>query len=434
MSSIRSASSSTTVCTWPSFTVRFMAKEKLKKYATDFYNCRGTAYPHAISGTGTIVSSSVFLNGTIMNISTTGETVKYAWDYYDFTGDIEYLRTVGYPILKEAALFYHDYLLTDEKGEKYIFPSRSQEFITCPGLSNEFMTNSLIDLALFKHILSKAADSAEILNIDSDLCKLWREDVGALRADYPTWPDGTWKTAEDIDDISMGYGNPPVSDLCPICITDEVDKWRGSNEMKTAAEKSVNRHVARDRLPWDMSFGIISRLRMGDKDYARLVLDLLPKCREGGNLNRSDACDFDKNNEMKPDGQHSFFVDKGSAYLSEVITEMLLQSQGGVIRIFPAYPEDLGDGAFFSLRARGAFLVSAEMRQGEVAYAIIKSLRGNACRFMNVFGDKISVRDLETGEKISFTTIGEDISFETCAMHEYAIESFDRPLESFEIK
>ena len=183
-----------------------------------------------------------------------------------------------------------------------------------------------------------------------------------------------------------------------------------------------------------MSYGIISRLRMGDKDYARLVLELLPKCREGGNLNRSDACDYDENNEMKPDGQHSFFVDKGGAYLSEVITEMLLQSQGGVIRIFPAYPEDLGDAAFFSLRTRGAFLVSAEMRDKKPAYAIVRSLRGNECRFMNVFGEKISVRDLETNEKISFTEADGDIIFATESQHEYVIESGDKPLESFEIR
>ena len=61
----------------------------------------GTCYPHAISGTGEVVYSSVFLNGTCMNISTTGEAVKYCWDYYDFTRDTDFLREIGYPILKE---------------------------------------------------------------------------------------------------------------------------------------------------------------------------------------------------------------------------------------------------------------------------------------------------------------------------------------------
>jgi len=410
------------------------AKEKLQKFAEDFYGCRGTAYPHAITGTGVILASTVNLNGTMLNISTTGESVKYAWDYYAFTGDTEYLRTVGYPILKEAALFYHDYLLTDKNGEKYVFPSRSQEFVTCPGLSNEFMTNSIIDLSLFKFVLSRAAKAAGILGIDEELREEWEGDVEALRKDYAVRPDGAWKTAEDWDDLSIGFPVPSVTDLSPVCLTDEVDKWRGTEEMRAAAAKSVKAFTDDGRLPWDMSFGIISRMRMGDKDFAKLTLQLLHKCREGGNLNRSDAFDFDENNEMKPDGQHSFYVDKGSAYLSDVVTEMLMQSQGGIIRIFPAYPEDIGDAAFFSLRARGAFLVSAEFRSGEPAYAIIRSLRGNDCRFMNVFGNNIVVRDLENNSRTQFAEEDDYIVFSTEKDHEYAIENKDKPLESFEMR
>lgn len=410
------------------------SKEKLSKFASDFYGCRGTAYPHAISGTGVVVASAVNLNGTMFNISTTGESVKYAWDYYDFTGDTAFLGEVGYPILKDAALFYHDYLLTDENGEKYIFPSRSQEYVACPGLSNEFMTNSIIDLSLFRFVLSRAAKAAEILGVDEDLRSEWNNDVSALGENYAVKPDGTWKTSEDWDDVTMSFPVPSVSDLSPVCITDEVDKWRGTDEMKLAAEKSVNKFTSDGRMPWDMSFGIISRLRMGDKKFAKLTLELLHKCREGGNLNRSDAFDWDENNEMKPDGQHSFYVDKGSAYLSEAITEMLIQSQGGVIRIFPAYPEELGDAAFFSLRARGAFLVSAELRNSVPSYAIVRSLRGNACTFMNVFGENVRVRDLETNEAVDYVTENGNLVFSTVQEHEYVIENASAPLESFEIR
>ena len=39
----------------------------------------------------------------MMNLQTTGESVKFCWDYYDFTGDKEFLREVGYPLIKDAA-------------------------------------------------------------------------------------------------------------------------------------------------------------------------------------------------------------------------------------------------------------------------------------------------------------------------------------------
>ena len=417
---------------WFSFLKRITPK--IEKFTGDFYGMPGTCYPHSVSDSGTVIASAISLNGTIMNIATAGETVKYAWDYYDFTEDVDFLRETGYPLLKNVALFYSAYLQTDEDGTKYIFPSRSQEFTAPACLTDEFMTNSLIDLAYFRFILDRSARAADILGVDRELSEKWKDDLAHLRPDYATWPDGTWKTAEDTDDFRLDFGNPSVSDLTPVALTDEVDTILGSAEMKLAAERSVRKLVPENTMPWDLSFGIIAKMRMRDKDYAKLVLELLPKCREGGNLNRMDSCQYDENNEMKPDGQHTFYVSKGGAYLSECITEMLLQSQGRIIRLFPAYPEELGDAAFFSLRARGAFLVSAEMRDRKFAYAIIRSLKGNDCTLVDPTGDDLQIRDLETGEIVPFTRRDELVVFPTQAGHEYAVEDKNKPLESFEMR
>ena len=37
------------------------------------------------------------------------------WDHYDFTRDREFLRTRGYPVLKEATEFLLDYMVEDAK-------------------------------------------------------------------------------------------------------------------------------------------------------------------------------------------------------------------------------------------------------------------------------------------------------------------------------
>lgn len=420
----------------PWFALCRRAKEPLTKFTQNFYGMRGTCYPHAISDRGEVITSNIFLNNTQMNISTTGETVKYCWDYYDFTRDVDYLREVGYPILRDAALFYSDYLQTDaETGRRYIFPSRSQEHTSSPIMNNEYMTDSLIDLALFKFVLRHAAEAARILGVDDELADKWSEDADRMRQDYAVWPNGVWKASEDWDDPTINYGTKSVTDLAPIVITDEVDAWRGPAALREAAKKTVEAIVPSDRLPWDMSYGILARLRMGDRDYARLALRLMPLCREGGNLERRDACDFIDDNELTADGQHDFFVDKGSAYLSEMISEMLLQSQGGIIRLFPAYPEDYGDAAFYSLRARGGFLVSAEFRDGTVAYGIIRSLRGGVCTSADPFDGEGIVRCLDTNEEIAIArdTDG-NLTFETKAMHEYVLERRGIPLESFPVR
>ncbi|MBQ6021675.1 MAG: glycoside hydrolase N-terminal domain-containing protein [Clostridia bacterium] len=399
------------------------AREKLMKFTRDYYRMNGTAYPHAISNSGTVTASSVTLNGTQMNIETAGETVKYCWDYFDCTGDLDFLREVGYPILKDAAVFYHEYLLTDEDGRKYIFPSRSQEFVNTVGLSNEFMTDSLIDLCMVRNTLDKAAKSAELLDVDADMVKAWREDLAALRHDYAVWPDGTWKTAADTDDTTLDYGYPPVSDLAPVCYTGEVDAWHGDTpEIMEAARKTVMKLVPDNEVPWDRSFGMLARLRMGDAAYAGRILKLIPlECEVGGNLEEPLPFDCD------------YSVGKGTAATAQVIGEMLLQSQGGVLRVFPAWDKEIGDAAFYSLRACGAFLVSAELRGGETAYAIVRSLAGNVCRFCDPFGEGTRVRDLETGEPVAFTREKENLVFNTEARHEYVIERTDRPLESYPV-
>ena len=398
------------------------SREKLLAFTKDFYHLNGTAYPHAISNTGTVTASSIPLNGTMMNLQTAGESVKYCWDYYDCTGDLDFLREVGYPILKDAATFYHEYLLTDEEtGQKYIFPSRSQEYVNTVGLSNEFMTDSIIDLCMFRNTLDKAAKAADLLGVDADLAAAWRADLAALRPDYALWPDGTWKTAADTDDRTMDYGPAPVTDLAPICYTGEVDAWHGDPALREAAKKTVAKLVPDDEIPWDRSFGMLARLRMGDAAYAGQIITLIPEeCEVGGNLEEPLPFDCD------------YSVGKGTAATAQVISEMLLQSQGGVLRFFPAWDFSLGDAAFYSLRCGGAFLAGAETREGEIAYAIIRSLAGNPCAVQEPF-DHARVRDLETNEPVAVIREDGNLRFSTEKDHEYVIERETAPLESFPV-
>jgi hypothetical protein len=64
------------------------------------------------------------------------------------------------------------------------------------------------------------------------------------------------------------------------------------------------------------------------------------------------------------------------------VNEMLLQSNEGKIRIFPAIPD--GWATSFKLLARGAFVVSSEMQKdGAIPGIFIESLNGNECRVVN---------------------------------------------------
>ena len=72
---------------------------------------------------------------------------------------------------------------------------------------------------------------------------------------------------------------------------------------------------------------------------------------------------------------------------------MLLQSHGGVLRIFPAIPASWKDVSFTNFRAEGAFLVSAMVKEGTIDEVHIVAEKGGTVRLSNPFaGRTYSVR------------------------------------------
>lgn len=73
------------------------------------------------------------------------------------------------------------------------------------------------------------------------------------------------------------------------------------------------------------------------------------------------------------------------------LEDMLIQSWGDCIRIFPAVPEEWKDLAFNDLRAEGAFLVSASRKDGATQWVRIKSLAGEPCAVRSSIQGEISI-------------------------------------------
>ena len=81
-----------------------------------------------------------------------------------------------------------------------------------------------------------------------------------------------------------------------------------------------------------------------------------------------------------------------SIVLNRSLQDMLLQSWGNRIAIFPAIPKAWESTVFHDLRAEGAFLVSAERKGGKTAWVRIKSLAGEPCRVQPNMSGKFSVQ------------------------------------------
>ena len=110
--------------------------------------------------------------------------------------------------------------------------------------------------------------------------------------------------------------------------------------------------------------------------------------------------------------------------------EMMLQSNEGKIRIFPAIPSEWQDAPLaFKLLARGGFLVASERQKGVVAQVGIKSRLGGDCRLQNPWPDQpATVTDVVTGCAVE-TRIetGDVITFATASGTEYVVRRQDIP-------
>ena len=91
-------------------------------------------------------------------------------------------------------------------------------------------------------------------------------------------------------------------------------------------------------------------------------------------------------------------------FAAKALQDMLLQSWGDRIRVFPAMPAEWKEAAFHDLRAEGAFLVSAARCNGKTRWVRIKSLTGEPCKVRPGFTGafvvspaSVQMREVESG-------------------------------------
>ena len=121
---------------------------------------------------------------------------------------------------------------------------------------------------------------------------------------------------------------------------------------------------------------------------------------------------------------------EGGFAAASAIMEMLMQSWGGTIRLFPTVPDAWSEAFFEDLRAEGGFLVSAQMLGGGVTYARIVSTVGGACTLRNPWpGQQVDV----CGPDGELTLSGDDLQWQTEAGAEYLVFAVGAHLDEGEL-
>jgi alpha-L-fucosidase 2 len=294
------------------------------------------------------------------------------WDHYTFNADVEFLRTRAYPVLREAALFFLDYMVAEpQHGWLVTGPSDSPEnWYKTPsgGRAAESMGNT-IDRVFVHALYTMCIDASKALSVDDDL----RQRLKTAREKLPPFQVGRHgqlqEWLEDFEEAEPNHRH--TSPLVSVYPEHQISP-RTTPALAHAAEVLLQRRMNApnwEQSEWGRANLVVyyARFLRGD-DAHKYLLGLLAKAAGDNLLTFSSA-------GIAGADQNIFAMDGNTAGAAG-IAEMLLQSQAGYIELLPALPRAWPTGSVRGLCARGGFVVDIAWRSGKLVAATIHSKGG----------------------------------------------------------
>ena len=338
---------------------------RAKRYAQEFFGCRGAVYPVTIGPLGCemeVMNSNEHRHmfcGQKSDGVFGGAVLAMKWFA---TRDLDFAREVAYPYLIEQANFWEDYLVYED-GKYVSYNDSSTEVMYWCGPDYKPQghdhINSSTSICFLRMTLKALLDMTKEMGIDEDRRAKWQDILD--KRSYETTTDESGHTFiancrpfDGSEPPKCGWGL-----LWYIYLGGEFGYYTNREWYDLVKYQFEGMHEKLYDNPNCFTKVYATAARMGeDPDF---IFDKYKQALK---------------DHMRPNGLVNLNqggMEQCTAALG-CIGEMFLQSYENIIRLFPCWNYK-NDASFTNMRAYGAFVVSAEIKDGEI-HAEITSEKG----------------------------------------------------------
>ncbi len=347
-----------------------------EEFARKFYGTTGLVVPGVMALDGRPMGA--WYQYTLSPTMGAWVAQSFYW-HWRYTMDTQFLKERAYPYCTEIAEALVGLMKPDENG-KLKLPLSSSPEIHNNSQQSWLKPNSNFDLSLIRWIFGANIEMAKDLGLEKDEAHwstlLAQMDDLALDA-----KDGTLLVApgEPLTESHRHFSH--LMAIHPLGIID-IEGTDREHKIIDASLQQIDSLGSKFWCGYSFSWMACMRARVGQADKALEYLNNYMDCTSRNGFHQNGL----QTRKDLPAYKMRAFTLEGNFAAAQAVHEMLLQSWGGHLRIFPAMPEKWKNASFDHWRAEGGFIVDAERKAGKTIHVSVTATVDQLLRLKNPFG------------------------------------------------